>query len=95
MTEKVAVKPDEKRGEDVAEIFPTYELSEQHSRGFLSKEISLVGKNGTGRYPVKRGSITFGQLGWNRGSYISSRPLHTQGMRAFLFAKERGNCHGY
>ena len=51
MTEKVTVQTDDKRGKDLAEIFPTDELSEQHSRGFLSKRYSLVGKNGTGRYP--------------------------------------------
>lgn len=67
MTEKVTVQTDDKRGRDLAVIFPTDELSEQHSRGFLSKKYSLVGKNGTGRYPEKRGSF-FDQLGWNRGS---------------------------
>lgn len=52
---------------------------------FCRKRISLVGKNGAGRYPELRGSI-FDQLGWNRGSlYLALVPCYMQGMRAFLY----------
>ncbi len=70
MTEKVAsLLWMAREGKTWLEAFLHRTKGEQHSRGFLSKEIiSLLGKNGAGRYPVMRGSKHFGQLGWNRGS---------------------------
>ncbi len=69
MTEKVAsLLWMAREGKTWLKSFLHRTKSEQHSRGFLSKESLLVGKNGAGRYPVFERVNFFDQLGWNRGS---------------------------
>ncbi len=55
-------------------------------RLFSEKQQCLLGKNGIGRYPIMRRTQIYilCQLGWNRGSLYSSRPLQWQGDEGFF-----------
>lgn len=69
----------------MAEIHPTDSYKEKHHRGSVLNDSHSVGTDGTGRYPgVEWAHPYLRQSGWNRGSYIGSRPLHMQGMGAFF-----------
>ena len=68
----------------MAEIHPTNKCSEQHHRGSLLNDLYSVGKDGNRPlYDLRVGTLLC-QLGWNRGSYKGSRPLHMQGMGVFF-----------